>query len=253
MLDKSTSWGKVADWYDELLEGDNDTYQEQVISPNLVRMLNIQRGETVLDLACGQGYFSRKFRDLGAKVIGVDVARELIDYACKNSPIDISYTVSPAHDLSFLNSSSIDAIVITLAAQNIENLGEVFTECTRVLKPEGRLIMILNHPAFRIPKSSEWEYSEEKNVEYRKMSGYMSDQKIQIDMHPGAQRKLRTITFHHPLQSFFKIFYKNNLCVTRLEEWVSHRESTSGPRADAENKAKKEIPMFMALEIKKCK
>jgi ubiquinone/menaquinone biosynthesis C-methylase UbiE len=252
-MDKSTSWGKVAEWYDDLLEGESDSYQEQVLTPNVVRMLAIQKGELVLDLACGQGFFSRKFRDLGAMVTGVDIARELIDYACKNSPDDIHYFVSPAHDLSFLSSASMDAITIILAAQNIENISEVATECARVLKPEGRIIMVLNHPSFRIPKSSDWDYDSLKNIEYRKMSKYMSDGKIEIDMHPGGRRREYTISFHRPVQSFFKMFYKNNLCVTRFEEWISHRNSTSGPRAEAENKARKEFPLFLAMEIKKHK
>jgi hypothetical protein len=32
-----------------------------------------------------------------------------------------------------------------------------------------------------------------------------------------------------------------------MEEWPSHKTSTSGPRAAAENTARKEIPMFMAI------
>jgi hypothetical protein len=35
--------------------------------------------------------------------------------------------------------------------------------------------------------------------------------------------------------------------VDRLDEWVSPRESGPGPRADEENRARGEIPMFLAL------
>ena len=48
-----TDWDNVASWYDKHLEG-SDTYQAQVIAPNLLRMLDIKKGEAVLDLACGQ-------------------------------------------------------------------------------------------------------------------------------------------------------------------------------------------------------
>ena len=40
----STSWGPVAKWYDEYL-GQEDTYQAQVILPNLLRLLSIKKGE----------------------------------------------------------------------------------------------------------------------------------------------------------------------------------------------------------------
>jgi len=64
MNKKDTSWGKVADWYDELLEEKTGTYQTEVILPNILRLLDLKKGETILDLACGQGFFSREFRSL---------------------------------------------------------------------------------------------------------------------------------------------------------------------------------------------
>ncbi len=69
-------------------------------------------------------------------------------------------------------------------------------------------------------------------------------------MHPGDKASETTVSFHHPLQHYFKAFDKANLAVTRLEEWVSEKNSV-GARADAENRARKEIPMFMALVLKK--
>jgi hypothetical protein len=39
--------------------------------------------------------------------------------------------------------------------------------------------------------------------------------------------------------------------VDALEEWPSHKTSTSGPRAPAENVARKEIPMFLAVRAVK--
>jgi hypothetical protein len=36
-----------------------------------------------------------------------------------------------------------------------------------------------------------------------------------------------------------------------MEEWTSHKVSDSGPRAPAENKARQEIPMFMAVRAVK--
>ena len=53
---KKTSWGKVATWYDEYLEGEKDSYQRQVILPNLVRLVAPRKGLRVLDIACGQGF-----------------------------------------------------------------------------------------------------------------------------------------------------------------------------------------------------
>ena len=84
-----TSWGKVADWYDEMLEERDNSYQNNVILPNILRLMDIKKDEIVLDLACGNGFFSREFFKKGAKVIGVDVSPELIEIAKKKSPKEI--------------------------------------------------------------------------------------------------------------------------------------------------------------------
>ena len=77
MTGKDTSWGGVADWYQEHLEGD-DTYHAQVIAPNLMRLLAPKEGMRVLDLGCGEGYFSRLIHKSGANVVGADIAKPLI-------------------------------------------------------------------------------------------------------------------------------------------------------------------------------
>ena len=47
-----------------------------------------------------------------------------------------------------------------------------------------------------------------------------------------------------------KLFSKNNFAVTRLEEWISHKVSSPGPREKEENRSRKEIPLFMCIEAK---
>lgn len=247
--ENETSWDKVSGWYSELLEDEN-TYQAQVILPNLRRLLNLQKGEKVLDLACGNGYFSKEFAKT-AKVVGVDISRGLVETARKNVPSG-NFFVSPADKLDFLNDKSISQIVVVLAIQNIENPHLVFKECARVLKPGGSLHLVLNHPAFRIPKKSGWGWDNELKAQYRRIDGYLSESKEKIQMHPGSAPSVHTYSFHRPLQYFFKTLSNQKFYVNRLEEWASNRKSQDGPRAKAENTARKEIPIFMYLEaIKK--
>ena len=249
---KDTSWNKVANWYDDLLDKDTDSYQAKVILPNLLRILDLKQGEYVFDLACGQGYFSNIFHQAGANVVGSDLSRKLIDLATKNSPKEISYYFSPAHEASFLKDKSVDIITVILAIQNIENVNEVFAECSRVLKPNGRMVLVLNHPSFRVPQSSDWIFA--NDTQYRIVGKYMSESKISIDMTPGekdVKKKIKTFSFHRPLQYYVKLFAKNNFVITHLEEWISHKKSEAGPRQNAEDKARKEIPLFMCIEVRK--
>ena len=250
-MKKDTSWGDVAGWYDELLETSEDSYQKQVILPNLLRLLSIKKDDRILDLACGQGFFARAMADAGATVVGVDAAIELIALAKKHSPKSISYYASSADRLDMLDTGSFDTVVIVLAIQNIKDMSAVFAACNRVLARNGRLVMIINHPAFRIPKRSSWGWDIAGGVQYRRVDAYLTESSVAIEMHPGLKDKEKTLSFHRPMQSYINALVKQGFAVTRMEEWISHRESMKGPRQAAENKIRKEIPLFMMLESRK--
>ena len=243
----TTSWGGVADWYDNHLESNPDSYQEKVIAPNLTRILGLTKNTQILDLACGQGFFSRKWKTLGAHVVGADISKELIAQARKHSK-DIEYFATPAHKLGFAKDASYDVVTIVLAIQNIANMSEVFQEINRVLKKGGRLVLVLNHPAFRIPKRSSWEWDAKAGKQYRRIDGYLSSATVPIVMHPGQEASEETVSYHRPLQDFFKALSKTGFQVGRLEEWISHKQSQKGPRQKAEDTIRKEIPLFMLIE-----
>ena len=247
-----TSWNKVASWYDEMLTTDADSYQSKVIVPNLLRVLDLKKGEIVYDLACGQGYFANLFLRNGANVTASDLSRKLISIATETLPKEIKFYVSKADSATFLKDKSIDTVVIVLAIQNIENVSGVFSECKRILKDGGRVVIVMNHPAFRVPQGSDWYFAD--GTQYRIVGKYLSESKISIDMTPGEKdikKKIKTISFHRSLQYYMKLLSKNGFAITRLEEWISHKKSQNGPRQKAEDTARKEIPIFMCLEVKK--
>ena len=70
-------------------------------------------------------------------------------------------------------------------------------------------------------------------------------------MHPGITGSAKTVSFHRPLQYYFKALAKAGFVVEKLEEWTSMKVSDSGPRAKAENDARKEFPLFLYLGAKK--
>ena len=109
----------------------------------------------------------------------------------------------------------------------------------------------MNHPAFRAPKVSSWQWDEKEWAQYRRMDAYLSEFQTEIDMNPGQKKSEKTVSFHRSLQWYFKMLRKNGFAVTKLEEWISHREPTRGPRFAAEDKARKEFPLFLFLEGKK--
>jgi ubiquinone/menaquinone biosynthesis C-methylase UbiE len=176
---KNTSWENVAGWYDKLLEGEG-TYQKELILPNLLRLMEIKRGDAVLDLACGQGFFANEFIKKGASVVAADASPALIALAKKNAVKGAEFHVARADSLPFLKNGSVNKVAVVLALQNIENVAATLHECARVIKKGGDISIVLNHPAFRVPKVSSWGWDEKEKVQYRRIDRYLSESKVAI-------------------------------------------------------------------------
>ena len=249
-----TSWEPVAAWYDEMLKG-SDTYQEKVILPNLLRILLATHGTRILDIACGQGFFSKVYAEGGSQVTGIDISKELIKRAKLSENQNLKFEVGNANKLSAKN-ESFDSAIIVLALQNIKDMAGVIREAHRVLVRGGKLVIVINHPAFRILKASSWGFDVEKDIQYRRIDKYGIPFEVEVDMTPGAKSeedKVRTVSFHRSIQDYFKALVNAGFGVTGLEEWISHKQSEFGPRSLAENIARKEFPMFMAIVAEKLK
>jgi ubiquinone/menaquinone biosynthesis C-methylase UbiE len=255
MKKKDTSWGSVAAWYDGMVT-DGDSYQAQVIAPNLSRLMDLRPGEKILDLACGTGFFTEIFaRAVGPEnVAGVDIGKQLISVAKQKNP-KIDFRVSRADDLSIFSENYFDKVAIVLAIQNIAEVKAMFLQVARVLKSDGAVYIVMNHPAFRVPKRSGWGFDEVTRQQYRRIDGYLHESKEEIDMKPGASKKegsdQMTVSYHRPIQYYTKIFAVAGFAVTRLEEWISHKHSEAGPRQKEEDRMRGEIPLFLFMEIKK--
>lgn len=275
-----THWGGFADWYDQLVGDVGSEYHRQIVLPGVVRMLGGRPGESVLDVACGQGVLCRLLASRGMKVTGVDAAAALIAMARQREtehqqaaaqaghapPAAIVYDVADARDLSRFADRSFAAVTCVLAIQNIDPIDTMFEHVARVLTPgQGRFVLVMMHPAFRVPKHTHWGFDERGSpnqagdigpndrrtlrggVQFRRVDRYLVPLKEPITIHPGQDPTGRVWAFHRPLQHYVNALAAAGLLIDRLEEWASHRHSTSGPRAEAENRARREIPLFLAL------
>lgn len=241
-----TSWEKSADWYDGIIgERGSELYQAVVI-PGALNLLAPKRGERVLDLGCGQGVFSRALAQEGCQVTGVDAAPTLIQKA-RTYPVKppVRYLARDAAQIEDLG--EFDAASAILCVQNMEHLDVVSAAAAKVLKPGGRMLWVVNHPAFRIPRQTSWGNDEAAKIQYRRIDAYSSTLSIPIIMHPGKADSETTTSFHRSLQTLTGTGFGAGLRLAGIEEWYSHKESQPGPRANAENRARKEFPLFLAL------
>src|SRR5258708_6786199 len=73
-------WNENAAYWDQFT-GEGTAWHRQLIDPAVDRLLAVQTGEQVLDVACGNGYFARRLAQQGAFVTACDFSDALLKYA----------------------------------------------------------------------------------------------------------------------------------------------------------------------------
>lgn len=246
---KHTSWQPVAKWYNTLVGDKGQYYHEHVVIPGALRLLSLDTTSNVLDVACGQGVLGRMIPK-NVSYTGVDIASSLIEMAKKlDKNPKHSYRVG---DVSKQNAwGKFTHAACILAIQNIEDAQGVFANTSACMGTNGTFVIVLNHPAFRIPRQSGWGIDEANKLQFRKINRYLSPLKIPITMNPGQQKSELTWSFHQPISYYIDLLVKNGFVIDALEEWASNKESGPGKSAKMENRSRAEIPLFLALRARK--
>ena len=255
---RAEGWDHVASWYDKLVGEEGSDYHRHVILPAALRMLAVGPGERVLDLCCGQGVFCRHLAQTpAADICGVDASRQLIAAARQHGgDARIRYVVADARRLSDEPTSrplqaAFDATACLMAVQDVDDLAGLFRSLAWVLRPGGRAVIIMMHPCFRVPRQSGWGWDEEKKTQYRRIDRYASPMNVPIATHPGGSGGEYTVFHHRPLAQYVDALAAAGLAVVGCEELMSHHVSEPGGRSRGENRARDEIPLFLALKVEK--
>ncbi len=249
---KDQGWHHVAGWYHDYLES-SETLQDRVVYPGVERLLAPARGKSYLDVACGEGAFAARLAKTGAKVVGFDAAPALIRIAERRRVPGAEFLIADATEAGTraLYGRAFDGAACILAIQNIRDAERVFAQTASLLKPGAPFVIVLNHPAFRIPRQSMWGHDEKKKLQYRRIERYLSPMNIPIEMSPGAKHGETTMSYHHPLAFYVNELARAGFLVDQMEEWTSHKESKPGGHARAENRARDEFPLFLAIRARK--
>jgi ubiquinone/menaquinone biosynthesis C-methylase UbiE len=248
---KQTSWENSSKWYGKIVGREGHYFHQTIIFPKIRQLIDWGKVSSVFDFGCGQGVFERQ---LNPKIeyMGIDAARSLIREAeIRNSNPKHKFIVADVSKSLPIKENYYDVGVIILALQNIKNVDGVIENAKKHLKVGGRFLIVLNHPMFRIPRQTSWGVDENSKTQYRRIDGYMTEKEIPILTHPGKfSESEKTWSFHYPLSKYSQILAKNGLVIEIIDEWVSGKKST-GSKAKMEDRARREIPMFMTILARK--
>jgi SAM-dependent methyltransferase len=111
----------------------------------LVKDLDITNGTRVLDLGCGDGTTALPAARLGADVLGVDIARNLVEAGNRRAAAagltNCRFQEGDASDLCDLEDETFDLVVSMFGAMFAPRPFDVAAEVVRVTRPGGRIVM----------------------------------------------------------------------------------------------------------------
>ncbi len=225
-------WDRAVDSWVEFVRGGKDYYREFMNGPALKRMMGDVGGMRVLDIACGEGYFSRLYAGEGASVTGVDFSERMIDAAVEEEerdPLGVEYHVADASDLSMLESGSFDVAFNFMALMDMDDYESAIGEASRVLKRGGRFVFAITHPCFEIrsldgAEVCGWEtrISPDGAKEYLFLwvRDYFRRHSDSVEWKKSERRPygFTTTSFHRTLSDYVNALSKHGLLVRRIEE-----------------------------------
>ena len=147
-------WDANAEWWDDFVGPEGNEFQRELIGPATERLLGLRPGELVLDVACGNGAFSRRMAGLGARVVACDFSAKFLERArahTKEHVDRIEYLLIDATDeekLLSLGERRFDAAVCTMAMMDMAVIEPLMSALGKLLKPEGRFVFSVSHPCF---------------------------------------------------------------------------------------------------------
>ncbi len=154
-------WELNAAFWDERM-GEGDDLQRDLVAPAVEGLLKIVENETVLDVACGNGAFARRLASLGVNVVACDFSETFIRLARgrdKGAPVGrppIDYRVVDAtneQELLKLGDKRFDAALCNMALMDMADIEPLFWALPRLMKPHGRFVFTIMHPAFNHQES----------------------------------------------------------------------------------------------------
>ena len=144
----STRYDDIAEHYQR---SKHVSWRYHIEQYSLASLLGTINGKAVLDLACGEGHYTRLLRAMGAsRVTGVDLSRRMIELAQvseEQQPMGIEYVES---DARYLNASAeFDLVTAAYLLNYARSRAELLSMCqaiSRYLKPGGRFVTVNNNP-----------------------------------------------------------------------------------------------------------
>jgi SAM-dependent methyltransferase len=222
------AWEANASAWDARMGDTGNDFFNVLCWPAILRLLEPQASQHILDIACGNGLTSRHLAALGAQVTAFDFSDNLIELAkartgSKTSAITY-HVLDATNEKALLDTllpvAPFDSALSNMALFDIANIEPLFHVLPRLLKPGGVFVFSLTHPAFNnascVHVAEEWDDSGIKTRYAVKVSRYMTPSQargVALRNQPKPQ-----FYFDRPLQNYLNLGFQNGFVLDGFEE-----------------------------------
>lgn len=126
------AFGRAAGGYDRFAE------LQRASGEHLLTLALPLAREQILDVGCGTGHFSRRWRDVGKQVTALDLSLEMLRHAAALKSAH-AYVQGDMEQLP-LRTESVDLCFSNLAVQWCSDLSRALAACHRVTRPGGAVV-----------------------------------------------------------------------------------------------------------------
>ncbi len=223
-FDPISLWDDITPIWVRKMRDEREFHHKHMILPEVYRLLDAQKDDKILDVACGEGRVARDLAKNGSKITGIDIS-EMLEYAVEREEkekLGIKYLNLNTSELSNkFGEASFDKVVCNMALMDIEDYQTTLKQIANVLKEDGLFVFSITHPAFawptctsfRVPKGS--KRNEDK---LRVVLNYFDERPTLVN-YGGS-----LIQFPRPISSYLNELARNNLVLKEMSESKASEE-----------------------------
>lgn len=230
---------------------EKDVLRTEILFPVMLNAMGDVRGKRVLDAGCGEGSFSQILEEKGALVHGFDVSSVMVQAANnrkKKFNLHAEFKQADIEDIDLYEIGMFDVVVLSMVLFELDEAEEAFRNMIAYLKPNGRVVVSLLHPAFDMNDSQRMALG---NLADSKMTRANWSFEIQ---HPYNEeiRYERSYSFtdkavpyyFRPINYYVKMYLKNSIKINVFEEpLLKHDSAMKNPQINHTHY----VPRFLIL------
>jgi ubiquinone/menaquinone biosynthesis C-methylase UbiE len=190
-----------------------------IFIPTFRRILGTFKGKTILDVGCGNGGLTAEIAKQGARIVGVDKSKLMLEEAARNygKQRGASFVFGDATKLSSFRSGTFDSVIINMVLINIETkrgILRALAEASRVLKDSGTLIFSdLN------PLCIESGRIKNRKVVFGKSYSYFKDgSQFKAYIRLGKGKSISFVNRHWRLETYLDLIKECGLYLDKIIE-----------------------------------